>query len=94
MTQVELARRLGISASYLNLIEQDKRPLTAALLIKLAKEFDLDFDDFASESHDRLAADLMEVFADPIFEEHPLNSAEVRELAMQTARVFTQLARG
>ena len=84
LTQVELARRLGISPSYLNLIEHNQRPLTAELLIKLAKEFQLDFSDFVSESEERLAADLMEVFSDPIFDEHPLNSAEVRELAGQS----------
>jgi predicted transcriptional regulator/transcriptional regulator with XRE-family HTH domain len=90
LTQVELARRLGISPSYLNLIEHNQRPLTAELLIKLAKEFKLDFNDFVSETEERLAADLMELFADPIFDEHPLNSAEVRELAGQSPN----LARG
>lgn len=84
LTQVELAKRLGISPSYLNLIEHNQRPLTAELLIKLAKEFKLDFNDFVSETEEALAADLMELFADPIFDEHPLNSAEVRELAGQS----------
>ena len=36
MTQVDLAERLGVSASYLNLIENNRRPLTAPLLIRLA----------------------------------------------------------
>ena len=42
LTQVELARRLGISASYLNLIEHQQRSLTASLLLRLAKEFQVD----------------------------------------------------
>src|SRR5687767_11563651 len=43
MTQVQLASQLGISPSYLNLIEQNRRPLSAPLLIKLAEilQFDL-----------------------------------------------------
>ena len=35
MTQVELARRLGISPSYLNLIEHNRRSFTADLLVKM-----------------------------------------------------------
>src|SRR5260370_42124735 len=37
LSQVQLAERLGISASYLNLIESNTRPLPASLLIKLAQ---------------------------------------------------------
>ena len=81
LTQAELARRLGISASYLNLIEHNQRPLTAALLIKLAAEFGLELSDFAADDDRRLAAHLLEAFADPVFEDHAINSADVRELA-------------
>ncbi|WP_280523989.1 helix-turn-helix domain-containing protein [Enhygromyxa salina] len=81
MTQAELARRMGISASYLNLIEHNQRPLTATLLIKLAQEFSLELSEFAADEDQRLAAHMLEAFADPVFEEHGLNSAEVRELA-------------
>ena len=37
ITQQALAVRLGISASYLNLIEHEQRAVTASLLIKLAE---------------------------------------------------------
>ena len=36
LSQADLASKLGISASYLNLIENHKRPLPAPLLVKLA----------------------------------------------------------
>ena len=39
LSQVDLANRLGISPSYLNLIEHDQRPLTAPLLLKVAQLF-------------------------------------------------------
>ncbi len=42
LSQSELAERLGVSSSYLNLIENNRRPLPAALLIKLAQLFELD----------------------------------------------------
>ena len=33
-TQAQMAERLGISASYLNLIENNQRPITVDLLLK------------------------------------------------------------
>ena len=68
LTQVDLAERLGISASYLNLIENNRRPLTAPLLIRLAQIFQLDLHAFATSDDSRLVADLLEAFGDPIFE--------------------------
>lgn len=42
LTQIAMAGRLGISPSYLNLIERNQRPLTARLLVQLTEQFDLD----------------------------------------------------
>jgi predicted transcriptional regulator len=81
MTQAQLAERLGISASYLNLIEHNRRPLPAPLLIKLADLLSLDLKSLSGEPDAHSAADLLEVFGDPIFEAHDLTAAEVRELA-------------
>jgi predicted transcriptional regulator/transcriptional regulator with XRE-family HTH domain len=87
MTQVDLAERLGVSASYLNLIENNRRPLTAPLLIRLAQIFQLDLQNFASEEDVRLTADLHEVFGDPIFESHGLTNADLRELVATSPNV-------
>ena len=80
LTQVRLAERLGISASYLNLIEHNRRPLPAPLLIKLAQQFQLDLSEFAADDDARLQADLMEVLGDQLFDKHALANAEVSEL--------------
>jgi predicted transcriptional regulator/DNA-binding XRE family transcriptional regulator len=77
LSQKQLAERLGISASYLNLIEKDRRPLTADLLLRLARALDTDLRAFGSEDG-QLTAELCEVFTDPIFDAHPLTSAEVQ----------------
>jgi len=87
LTQVELARRLGISPSYLNLIEHNQRPLTAPLLIKLAQEFKLDFADFSADADARLTTDLIEAFSDPIFEDHALTAADMSEFAQSNPGV-------
>src|SRR5258706_7012549 len=81
LTQAELAGRLGISASYLNLIEHNQRPLTAPLLLKLANLFRIELSAFSADDESRLLADLHEVFADRIFEEHDVTNVDVRELA-------------
>jgi predicted transcriptional regulator/DNA-binding XRE family transcriptional regulator len=85
MTQVQLAERLDISPSYLNLIEHNQRPLPAHLLVKLAQVFHVDLAAFADDSHARIADSLQEVFADPLLEEHAVTTNDVRELAESAA---------
>ena len=58
MTQTKLAERLGISPSYLNLIEHGRRTLTAPLLIKVAGIFDLDLQSFSPDSDEQMVAAL------------------------------------
>ncbi len=84
LSQLALATRLGVSASYLNLIENNRRPLPASLLLKLATEQGFDLQRFGVDASRRLDADLMEVFADPLFESHPLTNGDVRELIAAT----------
>jgi predicted transcriptional regulator/transcriptional regulator with XRE-family HTH domain len=94
MTQAALAERLGISPSYLNLIEHDRRALSAALLIRLAQVLDLDIKAIASASDAKLTTDLLEVFGDPLFESAAPPEAELRELAVSNpdmARAIVQL---
>ena len=81
LTQADLAKRLGVSASYLNLIENNRRPLTAELLLKLAHEFHVDLSSFGSPEDARLVADLREVFADPMFDGGGVTMNDLRELA-------------
>jgi predicted transcriptional regulator/transcriptional regulator with XRE-family HTH domain len=81
MSQVLLAERLGISPSYLNLIEHNRRGLSAVLLIKLAQIFNLDLQTLSGDHDALLVADLLEAFGDPIFEGHGITAAEVRELS-------------
>ncbi len=80
LTQKQLAERLGISVSYLNLIENNRRPMSAELLIKLAKLFNLDIQSLAMDDNARLISDLIEVFSDPIFEDQRLTTSDIREI--------------
>ncbi len=82
LSQVQLAERLSVSPSYLNLIENNRRPLPANLLIRLAQLFNVDVHSFATDEDARLVADLTEAFADPLFEEQDLTSVDVREMTV------------
>ena len=63
LTQQALAARLGISASYLNLIEHDQRAVTAALLLTIAETLRVDLlalNGFAlAAQHDAVQARLL-----------------------------------
>jgi predicted transcriptional regulator/DNA-binding XRE family transcriptional regulator len=85
LTQTQLAAKMDISPSYLNLIEHNQRPLPGHLLVKLAQILHVDLAAFADDSHARLADSLQEVFADPLLEEHAVTTNDVRELAESPA---------
>lgn len=80
LTQAGLAERLGISTSYVNLLEHDRRPVTAELLLNLARTLDVDLRQLAAGPDAQLLADAMEAFGDGVLEDHPLTGADVREL--------------
>ncbi len=92
LSQVQLAERLEISPSYLNLIEHNQRPLPAHLLVRLAQIFHVELQAFADDSQVRLADSLQEVFADPLLEEHGVTTNEVREIAESPAAARAVIA--
>ena len=61
LTQSELARRVGISASYLNLIEWNKRRIAGARLRRIAEALDLPSDELGGLAEHRLAESLAEI---------------------------------
>ena len=65
--QAALAQSLGISPSYLNLIERDQRPITAQLLLKLHTLHGADIAELSgTDEHSDVIASLKEVMADPL----------------------------
>lgn len=77
ISQAELAKRLGVSPTYLNLLEHDRRPVTTSLLLELARVLDVDLRALSSSADVEILAGLSEVFAEPLFEDHPLSKQEL-----------------
>jgi len=80
LTQAQMATQLGISASYLNLIEHNQRPVTVPLLLKLGQTFSVDLQSFGEDEDTRLLGGLREVFVDPLFEGTDLRKQDLKEL--------------
>jgi transcriptional regulator with XRE-family HTH domain len=79
LTQAAMAEMLDISASYLNLIERNQRPLTAGLMLRLADLFDFDPRALAGEEPGGGADALRRRLADPMFADLTVDRAEVEE---------------
>ena len=58
LSQVEMARRLDLSTSYVNQLENDQRPLTVQVLLKVTGTFGVDAGYFSTDSDARLVAEL------------------------------------
>lgn len=86
LSQAGLARRVELSTSYVNQLENDQRPITVPVLLTLTREFDLDADYFAPDGDARLVADLADVLtAQP--DSGEVTRAEITELVARMPAV-------
>ena len=82
LQQGAMAAELGISASYLNHLERNQRPVTAGILLRLAEAFEVDIRRFASDGGEQGSAEqLAEVFTDPMFADLQISRQEILELS-------------
>ncbi|MDM0066027.1 short-chain fatty acyl-CoA regulator family protein [Variovorax sp. J31P207] len=64
LSQVALANALGLSPSYLNQLEQNQRPLTVAVLLRISRALGVDVQQFSEDEEARLVAGMREALAD------------------------------
>lgn len=77
LTQQAMADMLGISDSYLALIEGNRRPLTAGLILRLAELFDFDVRSLGQEEPGGGAAAMRRRLSDPLFADMAIDRAEL-----------------
>jgi predicted transcriptional regulator/DNA-binding XRE family transcriptional regulator len=82
LTQVALARALGLSTSYVNQLENDQRPITVPVLLALSDRFDLPTHYFAADTDARLVSDLRDILADG-----SATAAQIEELVARMPEV-------
>jgi predicted transcriptional regulator/DNA-binding XRE family transcriptional regulator len=94
LNQNAMAAELGISASYLNHLERNQRPVTAGILLRLAEVFDVDVKAFAAEGGESAGPDqLGEIFSDPILTGLGVSRVELVELADSAPTVADGIVR-
>ena len=94
ITQAQMAEDLGVSASYINIIEGNQRPISANLLVTLARVYDFDMSNFGGGSDARLASELLEAVRDPTLEAGPIDKNDVEDVVNANpgmARAFVNL---
>ena len=95
LTQKAFAERLGVSLPYLNQMENNHRPVSSAVILALVQEFEFDVNELAMGEGERMAQDLREALADPMFKD-AVSQADLRLVASNApalARAFLTLHR-
>ncbi len=94
LNQNAMASDLGISASYLNHLERNQRPVTAGILLRLAEVFDIDVKAFAAEGGESAGPEqLAEIFSDPILAGLGVSRIELVELVDNAPTVAEGIVR-
>jgi transcriptional regulator with XRE-family HTH domain len=99
LTQTAMAEALAVSPSYLNLIERNQRPLTAAILLRLAERFDFDARSLTGATPGGGVEALRRRLADPLFGDLNLDKLQLEDwiaaapdAAEAFARAFDRLS--
>ncbi len=90
LTQTALAKTLELSVSYVNQLENDQRPLSVPVLLRLNTAFDLDMAFFAPDTDARLVADLQDALAET-GEASEVGAAELDDLVARSPGVARAL---
>lgn len=64
LSQSAFAERLGLSFSYVCQLENNQRPVTASVLIRLTQVFQVDLGEFSDDRHKRLLGEIDAIFRD------------------------------
>ena len=87
----KLAEQLGISPSYLNLIESGKRKIDVDLLLKVCEELKIELSDLTNKSDLNLVNDISELLDDQLFEDLDILGPEVKDLVNTNPKIARAL---
>ena len=82
LTQADMAADLDISAPYVALLERNQRPVTADMLLRLARTYKIDLADLAGDGGADHAARMQAVLKEPMFADIDIPSLEINDIAI------------
>ena len=80
LTQARMAEELGISASYLNLMERNQRAMSAKVLLRLSETYDVDLSELTSGTEQQLVGELFDALRDPALGSARVPKTEVEDV--------------
>lgn len=80
LTQASMASDVGISPSYIALMERNQRPVTAEVLIRLAKAYRIDLPSLTEDNSPDLISRLRAAMKDPIFADIEVSAIELADV--------------
>lgn len=89
-TQAEMAKALGVSAGYVNLLENNQRSLSVRLLMSLADAYQVDWRDIVRDEASNALAELRNVIRDPMFLGDVPDLQELRDAIDHAPRLVEQ----
>ncbi len=92
-TQAEMARALGISASYVNLLENNERPVSVQVLLRLFEVYGVDWRAIADDEDPTRLADLRAILQDPLFDGARPDLAQLRAALVHAPELAAALLR-
>ena len=93
LTQAAMAASLGISPSYLNLIERNQRPLSARVLVQVIERFDFDPSSLREDEAIGGVDGLLRRFADKRFGDLGIDREEAQEFLATSPQIAAAFAR-
>ena len=93
ISQADLSAKLGISSSYLNLIESGKRNVNVDLLLKVSDVLNIELKDLSKKEDANLYHDALDLLGDNIFEDLDITNIEVKDLANNNPLIAKALIR-
>src|SRR5579863_1028565 len=81
VTQARMAEELDVSASYLNLMERNQRPITVQVLIRLADVYGIDPREFMENDAEQSIGEIEQLLADPVLREVGVPRSELQDAA-------------
>jgi predicted transcriptional regulator/DNA-binding XRE family transcriptional regulator len=77
-TQAEMAKTLGISTSYVNLLEKNERSVSVPVILKLFDSYGVDWREIADDDNTAMLSDLRAILQDPLFDNTKPDLAQLR----------------